>query len=152
MTPVLQLEGVVKKYRRGDEHVLVDFDFDLDAGGFVFVTGRSGPANRHFCISPAAWMRRGTGTVPVAGQGRVSDDRPRAEELAQRIGRHPGWATSSWYPRRWRAPITPVTISLTSGALRWGKQQAVDFAAQYHRANPGEIEVGHYSTRHTERE
>ena len=29
MTPVLQLEGVVKTYRRGDEQVkvLVDFDF-----------------------------------------------------------------------------------------------------------------------------
>jgi hypothetical protein len=34
MNPVLRLEGVFKKYRRGDETVqaLVDFDFSLDAG------------------------------------------------------------------------------------------------------------------------
>ena len=44
VTPVLQLEGVAKKYRRGDEQVqvLVDFDFTLDAGEFVVVTGPSG--------------------------------------------------------------------------------------------------------------
>ena len=44
MTPVLQLKGVGKTYRRGDEqvHVLVDFDFTLDAGEFVVVTGPSG--------------------------------------------------------------------------------------------------------------
>src|SRR3984957_16362282 len=43
-TPVLQLKGVGKTYRRGDEqvHVLVDFDFTLDAGEFVVVTGPSG--------------------------------------------------------------------------------------------------------------
>ena len=60
MTPVLQLEGVVKKYRRGDEevHALVDFDFTLDAGEFVVVTGPSGAANRPSCISPAGWTRR----------------------------------------------------------------------------------------------
>src|ERR1700722_9621442 len=44
MSPVLQLKGVGKTYRRGDEqvHVLVDFDFTLDAGEFVVVTGPSG--------------------------------------------------------------------------------------------------------------
>ena len=42
--PVLQLKGVGKTYRRGDEqvNVLVDFDFTLDAGEFVVVTGPSG--------------------------------------------------------------------------------------------------------------
>ena len=41
--PVLQLKGVGKTYRRGDEqvNVLVDFDFTLDAGEFVVVTGRA---------------------------------------------------------------------------------------------------------------
>ena len=43
MTPVLQLKGISKKYRRGDEevHALVDFDFTLEAGEFVVVTGPS---------------------------------------------------------------------------------------------------------------
>jgi ABC-type lipoprotein export system ATPase subunit len=41
LTPVLQLEGVDKTYRRVVEqvHVLVDFDFTLGAGEFVVVTG-----------------------------------------------------------------------------------------------------------------
>ena len=60
MMPVLQLEGVVKKYRRGDEqvNVLVVFDFTLDAGEFVVVNGPSGAGSRPFCISPVGWMRR----------------------------------------------------------------------------------------------
>lgn len=43
-TPVLRPGGVVKEFRRGDEqvHVLIDFDFTLDAGEFVVVTGPSG--------------------------------------------------------------------------------------------------------------
>ncbi|MDT5219234.1 MAG: putative transport system ATP-binding protein, partial [Mycobacterium sp.] len=42
--PVLQLKGVGKSYRRGDEQVqvLIDFDFIVEAGEFVVVTGPSG--------------------------------------------------------------------------------------------------------------
>jgi hypothetical protein len=60
MTPVLQLDGVCKKYRRGDEqvHVLLDFDFTLHASEFVVVTRPSGPANRPYCLSPAGWTHR----------------------------------------------------------------------------------------------
>jgi hypothetical protein len=48
MTPVLRLDDICEKYRRGDEqpHVLVDFDIILHTGDFVVV-------NR-----PAQWWRR----------------------------------------------------------------------------------------------
>jgi ABC-type lipoprotein export system ATPase subunit len=44
VNPVLQLTGVSKSYRRGEEQVrvLAEFDFALDAGEFVVVTGPSG--------------------------------------------------------------------------------------------------------------
>lgn len=44
VTPVLQLDDVAKTYRRGEEQVrvLADFDFVVDAGEFVVVTGASG--------------------------------------------------------------------------------------------------------------
>jgi ABC-type lipoprotein export system ATPase subunit len=68
MTPVLQLEGVCKKYRRGDEqvHVLVDFDFTLHAGEFVVVTRPSGSGKSTHCISPAGWDAPDTCTVAAA--------------------------------------------------------------------------------------
>jgi ABC-type lipoprotein export system ATPase subunit len=70
MTPVLQLEGVVKKYRRGDEqvHVLVDFDFTLDAGEFVVVTGPSGAGKSTLLHIAGGLDAPDTGTVAVAGQ------------------------------------------------------------------------------------
>ena len=70
MTPVLQLEGVVKKYRRGDEqvNVLVDFDFALDAGEFVVVTGPSGAGKSTLLHIAGGLDAPDTGTVAVAGQ------------------------------------------------------------------------------------
>jgi ABC-type lipoprotein export system ATPase subunit len=69
-TRVLQLEGVVKKYRRGDEelHVLVDFDFSLDAGEFVVVTGPSGAGKSTLLHIAGGLDAPDTGTVAVAGQ------------------------------------------------------------------------------------
>jgi ABC-type lipoprotein export system ATPase subunit len=70
MTPVLQLEAVVKKYRRGDEqvHVLVDFDFTLDAGEFVVVTGPSGAGKSTLLHIAGGLDAPDNGTVAVAGQ------------------------------------------------------------------------------------
>jgi ABC-type lipoprotein export system ATPase subunit len=70
MTPVLQLEGVVKTYRRGEEHVhvLVDFDFTLDAGEFVIVTGPSGVGKSTLLHIAGGLDAPDTGTVAVAGQ------------------------------------------------------------------------------------
>jgi ABC-type lipoprotein export system ATPase subunit len=70
MAPVLQLEGVVKTYRRGDEHVqvLVDFDFTLDAGEFVVVTGPSGAGKSTLLHIAGGLDAPDTGTVAVAGQ------------------------------------------------------------------------------------
>jgi ABC-type lipoprotein export system ATPase subunit len=70
MTPVLQLEGVVKNYRRGDEqvNVLVDFDFTLDAGEFVVVTGPSGAGKSTLLHVAGGLDAPDNGTVAVAGQ------------------------------------------------------------------------------------
>jgi ABC-type lipoprotein export system ATPase subunit len=70
MTPVLQLEGVVKKYRRGDEQVqvLVDFDFILDTGEFVVVTGPSGAGKSTLLHIVGGLDAPDDGTVSVAGQ------------------------------------------------------------------------------------
>lgn len=69
-TPVLQLEGVAKTYRRGDEQVrvLVDFDFTLDAGEFVVVTGPSGAGKSTLLHIAGGLDRPDSGTVAVAGQ------------------------------------------------------------------------------------
>ena len=70
MTPVLQLKGVGKTYRRGDEqvHVLVDFDFTLDAGEFVVVTGPSGAGKSTLLHIAGGLDAPDSGTVAVAGQ------------------------------------------------------------------------------------
>src|SRR5258705_10342366 len=70
MTPVLQLEGVDKTYRRGDEqvHVLVDFDFTLDAGEFVVVTGPSGAGKSTLLHIAGGLDAPDSGPVAVAGQ------------------------------------------------------------------------------------
>ena len=70
VTPVLQLERVVKKYRRGDEEVcvLVDFDFTLDASEFVVVTGPSGAGKSTLLHIAGGLDAPDTGTVAVAGQ------------------------------------------------------------------------------------
>ena len=70
MTPVLQLEGVVKKYLRGDKqvHVLVDFDFTLDAGEFVVVTGPSGAGKSTLLHIAGGLDAPDSGTVAVTGQ------------------------------------------------------------------------------------
>jgi ABC-type lipoprotein export system ATPase subunit len=69
-TPVLQLKGVVKRYRRGDEQVrvLVDFDFTLDAGEFVVVTGPSGSGKSTLLHIAGGLDAPDTGTVSVAGR------------------------------------------------------------------------------------
>lgn len=70
MTPVLKLDRVGKKYQRGDEqvHVLVDFDFTLDAGEFVVVTGPSGAGKSTFLHIAGGLDEPDNGTVAVAGQ------------------------------------------------------------------------------------
>ncbi|WP_163746393.1 ABC transporter ATP-binding protein [Mycolicibacterium helvum] len=69
MNPVLQLNGVNKSYRRGDElvHVLVDFDFALDAGEFVVVTGPSGAGKSTLLHIAGGLDAPDTGTVAVTG-------------------------------------------------------------------------------------
>ena len=69
VTPVLQLKAVNKTYRRGDEklHVLVDFDFTLDAGEFVVVTGASGQASDLLHVA-GGLDAPDSGTVAVTGQ------------------------------------------------------------------------------------
>jgi len=70
VTPVLQLTGVGKTYRRGDEQarVLVDFDFILDAGEFVVVTGPSGAGKSTLLHVAGGLDAPDTGTVAVAGE------------------------------------------------------------------------------------
>lgn len=70
MTPVLQLDGVTKNYRRGDEQVrvLTDFDFSLDAGEFVVVTGPSGAGKSTLLHIAGGLDAPDNGTVAVAGQ------------------------------------------------------------------------------------
>jgi ABC-type lipoprotein export system ATPase subunit len=70
VTPVLQLQGVSKTYRRGDEqvHVFADFDFTLDAGEFVVVTGPSGAGNSTLLHVAGGLDAPDSGTVAVAGQ------------------------------------------------------------------------------------
>ena len=69
VTPALQLKGVSKTYRRGDEqvHVLVDFDFILDAGEFVVVTGPSGAGKSTLLHVAGGLDAPDNGTVAVAG-------------------------------------------------------------------------------------
>jgi ABC-type lipoprotein export system ATPase subunit len=68
--PVLQLDGVDKTYRRGDEQVrvLADFDFALDAGEFVVVTGPSGAGKSTLLHIAGGLDAPDKGTVAVAGQ------------------------------------------------------------------------------------
>jgi ABC-type lipoprotein export system ATPase subunit len=70
MKPVLQLRGVSKAYRRGDEQVrvLVDFDFTLDAGEFVVVTGPSGAGKSTLLHIAGGLDAPDSGTVAVNGQ------------------------------------------------------------------------------------
>jgi ABC-type lipoprotein export system ATPase subunit len=70
VTPVLQLKGVGKTYRRGDEQVqvLVDFDFVLNAGEFVVVTGPSGAGKSTLLHIAGGLDAPDNGTVAVAGQ------------------------------------------------------------------------------------
>ncbi len=69
-TRVLQLEGVNKKYLRGDERVdvLVDFNFTLSAGEFVVVTGPSGAGKSTLLHIAGGLDAPDAGTVTVAGQ------------------------------------------------------------------------------------
>ena len=62
--------GVGKTYRRGDEqvHVLIDFDFSLDAGEFVVVTGPSGAGKSTLLHIAGGLDAPDNGTVAVAGQ------------------------------------------------------------------------------------
>jgi ABC-type lipoprotein export system ATPase subunit len=70
MTPVLQLAGVGKTYRRGDEqvNVLDDFDLTLHAGEFVVVTGPSGAGKSTLLHVAGGLDKPDTGTVTVDGQ------------------------------------------------------------------------------------
>jgi ABC-type lipoprotein export system ATPase subunit len=68
--PVLQLTSVGKTYRRGDEQVrvLVDFDFTVEAGEFVVVTGPSGAGKTTLLHVAGGLDAPDTGTVAVNGQ------------------------------------------------------------------------------------
>jgi ABC-type lipoprotein export system ATPase subunit len=70
VNPVLQLVGVHKTYRRGDEQidVLVDFDFALDAGEFVVVTGPSGAGKSTLLHIAGGLDAPDSGTVAVTGR------------------------------------------------------------------------------------
>lgn len=70
VTPVLQLTGVGKTYRRGDEqvHVLVDFDFTVGAGEFVVVTGPSGAGKSTLLHVAGGLDAPDGGTVAMAGR------------------------------------------------------------------------------------
>ena len=72
MTPVLHLDGVFKKYRRGDEEVQAladfDFDFELEAGEFVVVTGPSGAGKSTLLHIAGGLDAPDSGTVAVGGQ------------------------------------------------------------------------------------
>jgi ABC-type taurine transport system ATPase subunit len=70
MTPVLQLKGVDKSYRRGDVdvQVLADFDFTLAAGEFVVVTGPFGAGKSTLLHIAGGLDVPDSGTVAVAGQ------------------------------------------------------------------------------------
>lgn len=70
MIPVLEMTGVGKTYRRGDEqvNVLVDVDFTLNAGEFVVVTGPSGAGKSTLLHVAGGLDKPDTGTVAVAGR------------------------------------------------------------------------------------
>jgi ABC-type lipoprotein export system ATPase subunit len=70
MAPVLQLNRVVKTFRRGDEvvHVLTDFDFTLHTGEFVVVTGPSGAGKSTLLHVAGGLDAPDEGTVTVAGK------------------------------------------------------------------------------------
>ncbi|MDX1885591.1 ABC transporter ATP-binding protein [Mycolicibacterium sp. 120270] len=70
MEPVLQLAGVNKTYRIGDEQTraLVDFDFDVSAGEFVVVTGPSGAGKSTLLHIAGGLDAPDTGVVSVNGQ------------------------------------------------------------------------------------
>jgi len=68
--PVMQLDGVAKEYRRGDEQVqvLADFDFTLNAGEFVVVMGPSGAGKSTLLHIAGGLDAPDRGTVAVAGK------------------------------------------------------------------------------------
>lgn len=70
MTPVLQLVGIVKTYRTGDEQVRVldGLDFTLHPGEFVVVTGPSGSGKSTLLHIAGGLDEPDVGTVIVAGQ------------------------------------------------------------------------------------
>ena len=70
IAPVLQLKGIGKTYRRGDEevHVLVDLDFTLNAGEFVVVTGPSGTGKSTLLHIAGGLDEPDSGAVSVASQ------------------------------------------------------------------------------------
>ncbi|OBF21719.1 macrolide ABC transporter ATP-binding protein [Mycobacterium sp. ACS4331] len=70
MPPVLRLTGVDKAYRRGDERlqVLAGFDFAVEAGEFVVVTGPSGSGKSTLLHVAGGLDEPDRGTVAVAGR------------------------------------------------------------------------------------
>ena len=83
IAPVLQLKGIGKTYRRGDEevHVLVDLDFTLNAGEFVVVTGPSGTGKSSFLHIAGGLDEPDSGAVSVGQPGRVVDEHRRARSV-----------------------------------------------------------------------
>ena len=70
MKSALQLKGVGKTHRRGDEqvNVLVDFGFILQAGEFVVVTGPSGAGKSPLLHIAGGLDAPDSGIVSVSGQ------------------------------------------------------------------------------------
>lgn len=70
MQPILEMTGVCKTYRRGDEQVrvLADFDVTVDAGEFVVVTGPSGAGKSTLLHVAGGLDQPDSGTVAVAGR------------------------------------------------------------------------------------
>ncbi|WP_420109015.1 ABC transporter ATP-binding protein [Mycolicibacter arupensis] len=85
----LQLKGVAKRYRLGDDQVdvLVDFDFGVNAGEFVVVTGPSGAGKSTLLHVAGGLDAPDSGTVAVAGHDVwAMSARARAEFRRRNLG------------------------------------------------------------------
>jgi putative ABC transport system ATP-binding protein len=89
MTPLLQLEGVSKRYRQGSEEIVAlrGIDFGLHAGEFVVLLGPSGSGKSTLLHLAAGFDQPSSGSVLLNGQdlARMSSD-ARALIRRRRVG------------------------------------------------------------------